>query len=148
MRLWITSGGLGNKVGPGQVTGFLKKNQISGLRLANPTSAAGGTDREEFGKAHARFADALLSRDRIVTLADVTNAVRAFDGRILGARVEPAVRRTQHGLQRVEHVWVRINEDDFIDPGAELPILKDGLLKHLSDRFPLGTEVAVDVATS
>jgi hypothetical protein len=148
LRLWITSGGLGNKVGPGKVTAFLKKNQISGLRLANPTSAAGGTDREEFSKAHARFADALLSRDRIVTLADLTNAVRAFDGRILSAQVEPAVRRTPHGLQRVERVCVRINQDDFTDPRAELPILKDGLVKHLSDRFPLGTEVAVDVTAS
>jgi hypothetical protein len=148
LRLWITSGALGNKVGPGQVTAFLKKNQISGLRVANPTSAAGGTDREEFSKAQSRFSDALLSRNRIVTHADLTNAVRTFDGRILSAQVEPAVRRTKHGLQRVERVRVRINQDDFTDPSAELPILKDALLKHLSGRFPLGTEVAVDVIAS
>ncbi len=148
LRLWITSGALGNKVGPGQVTGFLKKNQISGLRLANPTSAAGGADQEEVAKAQSRFADALLSRDRIVTHADLTNAVRAFDGRILGAQVEPAVRRTEHGLQRVERVRVRINQDDFTDPRVELPILKTALLKHLSGRFPIGTEVAVEVTAS
>jgi len=148
LRIWVTSGSLGNKVRPGQVTGFLKKSQIAGLRLANPTSAAGGTDCEEFSKAQARFADALLSRDRIVTRADLTTAVRTFDARILGVQVEPAVRRTEHGLQRVERVRVRINQDDFTDPQTELPILKDGLLKHLSDRFPLGTEVAVDVTSS
>ncbi|MGO9086256.1 MAG: hypothetical protein ACLP6G_13125 [Terriglobales bacterium] len=148
LRLWVTGGSLGNKVGPGKVTGFLKKNQIAGLRLANPTSAAGGFDREEFSKAQARFAQALLSRDRIVTRADLTDAVRAFDARILSTQVEPAVRRTAHGLQRVERVQVRVNADDFADPQAELPILKDGLLKHLSGRFPLGTEVTVDVASS
>lgn len=148
LRLWVTGGSLGNKVGPGKVTGFLKKNQIAGLRLANPTSAAGGSDQEEFSKAQARFAEALLSRDRIVTRADLTNAVRAFDTRILSTQVEPTVRRTRQGLQRVERVRVRVNPDDFADPQAELPILKDGLLKHLSGRFPLGTEVTVDVASS
>lgn len=148
LRLWVTSGSLGNKVGPGKVTGFLKKNQIIGLRLANPTSAAGGADREEFSKAQARFAEALLSRDRIVTRADLTGAVRAYDSRIVGTHVEPAVRRTGHGLQRVERVRVRINPDDFADLQVELPTLKDGLLKHLSSRFPLGTEVAVDVTAS
>ena len=148
LRLWVTAGALGNKVGPGKVTGFLKKNQIPGLRLANPTAAAGGTDREEFSKAQARFAEALLSRDRIVTRADLTDAVRAFDTRILSTQIEPAVRRTEYGLQRVERVRVRINQDDFTDPQSELPILKDGLLKHLSGRFPLGTEVAVDVTAS
>lgn len=148
LRLWVTSGSLGNKVGPGQVTGFLKAIQIPGLRLANPTSAAGGTDGEELSKAQKRFADALLGRDRIVTRADLLNAVRAFDSRITNAEVEPAVKRTEHGLQRVEQVRVRLNRDDFIDPPAEFPILQDGLLKHLANRFPLGTEVTVDVSAS
>ena len=148
LRLWVTAGSVGNKVGPGKVTGFLKKNEISGLRLANPTSGAGGFDREEFGKAQARFAQALLSRDRILTRADLSDAVRAFDPRILSTQVEPAVRRTTHGLQRVERVQVRVNADDFADPRAELPILKDGLQKDLSGRFPLGTEVTVDVTSS
>jgi hypothetical protein len=148
LRLWVTGGSLGNKVGPGKVTGFLKKNQIAGLRLANPTSAAGGSDREEFGKAQARFAQALLSRDRIVTRADLTDAVRAFDARILRTQTEPVVERTPHGLQRVERVRVHVNPDDFADPQAELPILKDSLLRHLAGRFPLGSEVTVDVASS
>jgi len=148
LRLWVTGGSLGNKVGPGKVTGFLKKNQITGLRLANPTSAAGGFDSEEFIKAQARFAQALLSRDRIVTRADLTDAVRAFDTRIISTQVEPAVQRTAHGLQRIERVLVRVDANDFADPQAELPILKEGLLEHLSGRFPLGTAVTVDVASS
>ncbi|HEY6370013.1 MAG TPA: hypothetical protein VIX37_05500 [Candidatus Sulfotelmatobacter sp.] len=145
LRLWVTNGSLGNKVDPGQVTTFLKQNQMSGLRVANPTAAAGGTDGEELSKAQDRFAHALLSRDRIVTRADLLNALRAFDSRIASADVEPAVKRTEHGLQRVERVRVRLNKDDFIDPAAEFPLLQDSLLKHLVDRFPLGTEVAVQV---
>ena len=148
LRLWVTAGSLGNKVGPGKVTGFLKKNQIPGLRLANPTSAAGGSDREEFSKAQARFAQALLSRDRIVTRADLTDAVRAFDSRILSTQVSPTVRRSPQGLERIERVKVRVNADDFTDPQAELPMLQDALLRHLSGRFPLGTEVTVEVSSS
>lgn len=148
VRLWVTGGSLGNKVGPGKVSGFLKKGQTAGLRLVNITSAAGGSDREEFRKAQARFSDALLSRDRIVTGADLRNAVRSFDTRILDTELQPGVRRTDRGLQRVEGIKVRVNPEDFADPAAELPILKDGLLKHLSGRFPLGTEVNVDVAWS
>jgi hypothetical protein len=148
LRLWVTNGALGNHVGPGQLTGFLRKSQISGLRLANPTSAAGGTDREELSTAQARFSDALLSRDRVVTRADLNTAVRAFDSRIRGAQVEPAVRRTEHGMQRVERVKVMVNSDDFVDPRIEWPILQAGLLRHLANRFPLGTEVAVDVSAS
>lgn len=148
LRLWVTGGSLGNKVGPGKVTGFLKKGQIAGLRIANPTAAAGGSDQEEFSKAQARFAEALLSRDRIVTRADLTNAVRAFDSRIVETKITPGVQRTSHGLACVEQVSVHINRDDFVDPQAELPILKNALRKHLSGRFPLGTEVTVDVIAS
>jgi len=145
LRLWVTDGTLGNKVDPGQVTGFLKANQMAGLRLTHPTAAAGGTDGEELSKAQNRFAQALLSRDRIVTRADLLNAVRAFDSRVASADVEPAVKRTEQGLQRVERVRVRLNKDDFVDPATEFPLLQDGLLQHLGDRFPLGTEIAVDV---
>jgi hypothetical protein len=145
LRLWVTHGSLGNSVGPNQLTTFLKRNQIATLRVANPTSAAGGTDGEGLGKAQARFADALLSRDRVVTRSDLTNAVRSFDNRILDADVEAGVRRTEHGLKRMEKITVRIRRDDFVDPQAELPILQDDLLQHLGRRFPLGTELAVRV---
>lgn len=148
LRMWVTSGALGNNVGPGQVVGFLKKSQVAGLRVANPTAASGGTNQEEFKHAQARFSEALLSRDRIVTQADLTAAVRAYDPRIHSAQAEPAVRRTERGLKRLERVRVRLNKDDFTDPQAELPILKAGLLKHLASRFPMGTEVDVDVVAA
>jgi hypothetical protein len=146
VRLWVTNGSLGNKVGPGQVTGFLKKNTIAGLRLTNPTSAAGGTDQEVLSTAQTRFAEALMSRDRVVTRKDLLNVVRSFDARILHADVYPGVQRTQRGLQRVERITVRVNKDDFVEPGAELKVLKDDLARHLADRFPMGTQLLVEVA--
>jgi hypothetical protein len=146
LRLWVTNGSLGSKVGPGQVTGFLKKNTIAGLRLTNPTSAAGGTDQEELSTAQTRFAEALMSRDRVVTRKDLLNVVRSFDARILHAHVNPTVRRTRQGLQRVERVTVKVNRDDFVEPVTELKVLKDDLARHLADRFPLGTQLIVEVA--
>ncbi len=146
VRLWVTNGSLGNKVGPGQVTGFLKKNTIAGLRLTNPTSAAGGTDQEVLSTAQTRFAEALMSRDRVVTRKDLLNVVRSFDARILNADVSPGVQRTQRGLQRVERITVRVNKDDFVEPGTELQVLKDDLARHLADRFPMGTQLFVEVA--
>jgi len=146
LRLWVTNGKLGSKVGPGQVTGFLKKSTIAGLRLTNPTSAAGGTDQEELGTTQSRFAEALLSRDRVVTRKDLLNVVRSFDARILQADVAPSVRRTRQGLQRVERITVKVNRDDFVEPATELKVLKDDLARHLADRFPLGTQLTVEVA--
>ncbi len=146
LRLWVTNGKLGNKVGPGQVTGFLKRNTIAGLRLTNPTSAAGGTDQEVLSTAQTRFSEALMSRDRVVTRKDLLNVVRSFDARIIQADVSPAVRRTKQGLQRVERITVRVNRDDFVEPVAELKVLKYDLERHLADRFPLGTQLFVEVA--
>ncbi len=146
LRLWVTNGSLGSKVGPGQVTGFLKKSSVTGLRLTNPTSAAGGTDQEELSSAQRRFTEALMSRDRVVTRQDLLNVVRSFDRRIVQADVSPGVQRTERGLQRVERVTIRVNEDDFVEPLTELKILKDDLARHLAGRFPLGTKLAVEVA--
>jgi hypothetical protein len=116
------------------------------LRLTNPTSAAGGTDQEELSTAQTRFAEALMSRDRVVTRKDLLNVVRSFDARILHAHVNPTVRRTRQGLQRVERVTVKVNRDDFVEPVTELKVLKDDLARHLADRFPLGTQLIVEVA--
>lgn len=146
LRLWVTNGSLGNKVGPGQVTGFLKKNTITGLRLTNPTSAAGGSDQEILSSAQTRFAEALMSRDRVVTRNDLLNVVRSFDTRILQADVSPGVQRTKRGLQRVERITVSVDRDAFVDPITELKVLKDDLERHLVDRFPIGTQLRVEVA--
>jgi hypothetical protein len=148
VRLWVTNGAAGNDVGPGQMTGFLKKSQILGLRIANPVSAAGGTNGEDFAKARDRFAEALLARDRIVTRNDLINVARSFDSRISGIEIEPSVRRSKQGLKRVEHIKVRLDKEVFVDPRVEFPLLQDGLLRYLTGRFPLGTELVVDVIAS
>ncbi len=70
----------------------------------------------------------------------------SFDARILQADVAPSVRRTRQGLQRVERVTVKVNRDDFVEPDTELKVLQSDLAKHLVDRFPLGTQLTVEVA--
>src|SRR5215831_3458538 len=77
VRAWVTDGTIGNAVGPGQITGVGRTGVLDMLRVANPVPAAGGTDGEGFGDARARFAQALLSRDRIVTETDLDSAVRS-----------------------------------------------------------------------
>lgn len=146
LRMWITHGSLGNKVDPGRVTGFLKASPIAGLRLTNPTAASGGTDSEELSKAQNRFAETLLGRDRIVTKADLMNSVRSFDNRIASIEVQPGVKRCAQGLIPVERIGIGLKREDFIDPDVEFPRLQAGLRKHLADRLPLGTEIAVEVS--
>jgi hypothetical protein len=145
VRLWVTNGKLGNTVGPGRVSRFSKATPIARLRLINPTSAAGGTDEEELSTARLRFAEALISRARVVTHDDVVAVVRSFDARILRVGVAPGVTRTPYGLQRMERITIGVNRDDFVDPETEIGILKDELLRHISPRFPHGTQLAVDV---
>lgn len=145
IRLWVTSGKLGNTVGPDRITGFAKTSSAPGVRVVGLTAATGGSDQEELNAARLRFAETLLSRDRIVTRDDLLAAVRAFDVRIQEAEQRPGVARTRHGLQRIERISIRISKDDFVDPETELRILRDDLTRHLSSRFPYGTQLKVEV---
>jgi hypothetical protein len=145
LRLWVTSGKLCNKVGPGQVESFVAKSPAPFLSVINPTSAAGGTDGESFEVAQARFAHALLSRDRIITRADLIASVRAFDRRIRDAKVSFGLRRTNEGLQRVQRILVTASRDEFIDPEVETPVLIDELTRWLRDRFLYDIDLSVDL---
>jgi hypothetical protein len=145
LRLWVTSGKLGNKVGPGQVESFINKAPAPFLKVVNPASAAGGTDGENFQDAHARFAHALLSRDRIITRADLIASVRAFDRRIRDAKVAFGLRRSAEGLQRVQRIAVTLSRDEFVDPEVETPVLIDELSRWLRDRFLYDIDLAVDL---
>lgn len=145
VRVWVTGGGLGNRVGPGQVQSFVNKAGWIGVRVINPTSAAGGTDGETFDQAHARFSEVLLSRDRIVTRNDLANAVYAFDRRILDVRVAGAFERSQSGLQRVQRVTVALDREDFIDPDIEARFLLEDLAGMLRSRTLLDIETRVDM---
>ena len=145
LRLWVTTGSAGNHMGPGQVKGFLKPGSFIGLTVSNPAAAAGGTDGETFQESQVRFAEALLSRDRIVTRTDLLTAVRAFDRRILGVDVSPALNRDPCGLRRVERINVTLSRNDFVDPMEEGRVLQQELTERLARRVAFGTEIQVDV---
>lgn len=145
LRLWVTAGSAGNHVGLGQVKTLLKPGSFNGLAVNNPAAASGGTVGESFLESQLRFAEALLSRDRIVTRADLATAVRAFDRRILGVDISPGLNRDPCGLQRVERVEIRLNRDDFIDPVEEGRLLQQELTERLQRRVAFDTEIQVDV---
>ena len=135
LRLWVTNGPVGNGVGPGKVQSFLRSGSSPALRVSNPTSAAGGTDAETFAQAQSRFASVLLSRERVVTRADVMAAVRAFDRRVQRADVSSGLKRTERGLARLQRVKILLAQSDFTDPDAESRILCEELEAHLQQRF-------------
>lgn len=143
LRLWVSSGALANSVGPGKVQGFLKR--ASAVRVSNPTAAAGGTDTEGFQQAQARFATAILSRDRIVTRQDLVAAVRAFDRRILDAAVSLGLDRTETGLRRVQRVRCLVDKEEFLDPPAEGRVLEQELSGHLRTRFLYDTDLSLEL---
>jgi hypothetical protein len=134
IRVWVCAGEAANQVGPGMITSLELKGGGS-LRVLNPTSAAGGTSSESFASAQERFAAALLSRDRVVTRADLFAVVRAFDRRIRDARVSSVVERVGGALRRVERVTVSLDREDFTDPDLEAAYLKDELQALLETRF-------------
>ena len=145
LRLWSTSGALGNSIGPGHITGFIRSADFSDVRLFNSVSAAGGTNGEDYSEAHSRFASALLSRNRIITAADLARVVRAFDRRIVDTEIQPSLQRTPAGLQRLERVIASASRASFIEPDVELPILQLELGRHLRSMLPLGTELAIQM---
>jgi hypothetical protein len=146
LRLWVTAGSAGNRLGPNQVRALLKAGSFTGLRVSNPTAAAGGTDGETFQDAYARFAEALLSRDRNVTSADLVTATRALDRRILAVDVASGLDRSPQGLRRIEQVKVWLSRDDFVDPEEEGRVLRDELTHHLAQRALYDTELRVELA--
>ena len=145
VRVWITAGKLGNEVGPGQVQSFLKKGDVSGIRITNPTAAAGGTNGEGFEEAQTRFSEALLSRDRIVTRADAEIVARSFDRRILKVDVRSGLERGERGLRRLQRLTCSLDRNDFVDPAAEIEVLRDDLTRFLRTRLPYDTELALEL---
>jgi hypothetical protein len=143
LRLWVSSGALANSVPPGKVQAFLKR--ASAVRISNPTAAAGGTDGEGFQQAQARFAAALLSRDRIVTRQDLIGMVRAFDRRILDADVSIGLERTENGARRVQRVRCLMDREEFLDPEAEGQVLQQELRAHLRTRVLYDTDLSLEL---
>lgn len=148
LRVWITSGTAANQVGPGRVTAIAAKGPAAQLRVTNPTAAAGGTDEEPLADAQTRFHQALLSRDRIVTRADLFANVKAFDRRVQDATIRSGLERLPGGLRRVERVTVHLNPDSFHEPELEGRYLKDELEAMLRTRMLNDVEVVVELAWS
>ena len=143
IRVWVTAGSVGNRVGPGQIQGFAQKKDGATLQLVNPASAAGGATAEVFDDAQSRFARTILSRDRIVTRQDLIVAARAFDRRIQTAESRSALERSSSGLRRVQRVTVILDQNDFVDPVAETQILRQDLARHLQERMLYDTNLSV-----
>jgi hypothetical protein len=144
LRLWVTTGAFANNVGAGKVQFFIKPS-ASGMPISNLTAAAGGTNEEGYREARARFSDAVLSRDRLVTRTDLITALRAFDRRVRGAELAAGLYRGVHGLQRVQRVTLHLNRGDFIDPSEESRVLTEEVKSYLGQRFLYDMELAVDV---
>ena len=138
VRLWLTNGSLGNRVGPGDLTGFANVAALSGVRLAPVTGASGGSDGEDMASEERRFADALLTRGRIVTKADLETAALAMDRRILRVESDSGLQRREGGMRRVERLQVTLDSHGFSRPEVELPTLKSQMEHTLSERLVQG----------
>jgi hypothetical protein len=143
LRLWVTRGAAGNDVYPGKFQSVLKKAGALDLRVTSLAPSVGGSNGERFQEARSRFAEALLSRDRIVTRADLLAAVRAFDRRILGLETSSGLQRTSNGLQRVQRIRILLDSGGLIDPKTEIAVLEDELQTVLRERCLY--DVALDV---
>lgn len=138
LRMLVTAGSVGNFVGPGRTQTFETGDFTGSISVVNPVSAAGGADQENFEQAQLRFHGALLSRDRIVTRADLISAVRSFDRRILDVSTEVSARRTPQGLTRIQSVVVVLRRADFTDPDRESQFLERELTEFLAGRVVYG----------
>ena len=128
LRMWISQGEAANAVGPGKIAS-------SRMSVTNLTSVAGGSGGEDVVDAQARFASALLSRDRVVTRADLYTVAKSFDRRIVDIGIRSGLDRSAGGLRRVEQVSVRLKKDDFHDPELESRRLLEDLEGILSRRI-------------
>jgi hypothetical protein len=144
IRLWLTNGELGNRVGPGDMTGFANPAALAGVRIAPFTAAAGGSDGENAASAERRFADALLTRGRIVTRTDLETAALAVDRRITTATVSSGIERRDEGLRRVERLLLTLDTHSFTKPDIELPALRSQVGSSLRSRLVQGLELEVE----
>lgn len=138
VRLWLTNGELGNRVGPGDITGFAHSATFDDISVNHVTAAAGGTNGEDYPNTYRRFAEALLSRGRIVTRADLETSILSFDRRILSVDVRSQIERQPEGLRRMERLWVTLDQNGFTQPEIELPILQQDLESYLRQRLIQG----------
>jgi hypothetical protein len=144
IRLWLTNGTLGNRVGPGDITSFANAAAMNGIRLAPFTAASGGSDGEHIASEERRFADAVLTRGRIVTRQDLETAALAVDRRILDVTTTSGMARKEGGMRRLERLQLTLDSHAFSKPEIELPALKSQLEASLGARVVQGLELEVE----
>jgi len=145
VRLWMTTGAAGNQMGVGRLQSFATA-PARGLSVENITAAAGGSDGEGLHSAQRRFSEALLSRQRLLTRADLEVSIRSFDRRITGIDVHPILARSARGLRRLHRITVTAGRDRFAAPEEEAHALVTDLHRFLAERVPLDVDVNVELA--
>jgi hypothetical protein len=146
VRLLLSDGTLANGVNAGAITTFLKKVALPILEIRNVTMTAGGTDGESFVDARQRFAEALLSRQRVLTHADLESIIKAFAPKVRAVQCQPGLERLPGGLQRVHRITVGLDRRAFTSSDEEASLLQRELEDHLQQRAVLGLAVRVAVA--
>jgi hypothetical protein len=145
VRLWMTLGSAGNHMGAARLTSFSKAPPAPHVRVLNITSAAGGTDGESFSSAKQRFAEKILSRERLLTRTDLNTAIRAFDRRIVSIEILPTLVRTAIGLRRKHKITVKASQLEFVAPDEEARVLLSDLECYLQERVPLDVDLALEL---
>lgn len=145
VRLLLSNGALANGVNAGSVSTFTKRIANRELELNNLTVAAGGTDGESFGAATQRFAELLLSRERITTCADLEANVKTFEPKVRRVSSQATLERRPEGLRRVQKVTAKLSRASFMAPDEEARILQHELESHLQERALLGLDIRVAV---
>jgi len=148
VRLWMTLGSAGNQMGVARLASFPKAPPAPHVRVLNITSAAGGTDGESFSSAKHRFAETLLSRERLITRADLNTAIRAFDRRIADIKIHPVLTRVATGLRRMHKITVEVSRSEFVAPDHEARVLISDLESYLQERVPLDVDLALELVWS
>jgi hypothetical protein len=146
VRLLYCDGVRGNGLGVGDVRRIATPLVNLTAQVTNVTVSRGGADADGYSDARTRFAEALRTRERIITPADVEIAARAWDARIRTVSVEPDLQLTTAGPQPVQRVLVVVDAADFADPAAEMPRLREALQQYLQARVPLGAWPVVVVS--
>ena len=138
------AGGNGLDVG----TEFRPSDELANAeaRAGGLVISRGGAAPPRYGGAKVRFAELLRTRERVVTVADVEAAARAFDARVRRTTAETVAEVGDDGVPRaVQRVRAFVRPAEFSDPASELPQLADALERHLQARTTLGSTMRVVV---
>jgi hypothetical protein len=146
VRLWATSGAVGNQTRAGQLHSFAQAPLARALTVENITAAAGGSDGESLNFAQRRFSEALLSRQRLLTRTDLYASIRSFDRRISDVEVQPILARSTRGIRRLHRITVTATRERFAAPEEEARLLVSDLHSYLLERIPLDVDVNVELA--